>query len=167
VVLKFTSRVSEDSYGSAGVIFQPEGTLQKDGVFVKPFDMFGVAVMGEESSAEGVSGALCTLALNWAPASVQALAIDARTTWHEYEIRLRWISQTEWLGIVSVDDTGMCQMTLPAFGPVEVQVWSDNALVIQQPRHWWEIAPAMDLKFQDGGEKQFDLGTIQIFAEAR
>ncbi len=92
--------------------------------------------------------------------------MDART-WHEYEIRLRWISQTEWLGSVSVDDTEMCRMNLPAFGPVEVQVWSDNALVIQQPRRWWKMAPAMDLKFRDGGEKQFDLGTIRIFAELR
>jgi hypothetical protein len=166
VVLKFSARVSEAFYGSAGVIFQPLDTLRKDGVFAKPFDMFGFAVMGDESPVQSISGPLCYLALNWVPARVEALQVDART-WHEYEIRLRWISQTEWLGIVSVDSVEMCRMNLPAFGPVEVQVWSDNALVIQQPRHWWEMAPAMDLKFQDGGEKQFVLGTILIFAELR
>ncbi len=50
VVLKFSARISDPFYGSAGVIFQPEGTLQQDGVFAKPFDMFGFAVMGDEMS---------------------------------------------------------------------------------------------------------------------
>jgi hypothetical protein len=48
-----------------------------------------------------------------------------------------------------------------------VHVWSDNTLVHYQPRRWWEIAPSMDLKYQDGGEKQFDVGKIEIFEEAR
>jgi hypothetical protein len=54
---------------------------------------------------------------------------------------------------------------MPAFGPVEVHVWSDNFLVTTQPRRWWELAPGMDLFFQDGGEKQFQLGRIEIFEE--
>lgn len=166
VVLKFTSRISEDFYGSTGVIFQPEGTLRKDGTFAKPFDMFGFAVMGDESDVMGVSGALCYLALNWTPAQVQSLNVDAHT-WYEYTIRLQWITQTEWLGTVSVDGEEMCRMSLPAFGPVEVQVWSDNALVTTQPRHWWEIAPTLEMGFQNGGEKQYELGSIQIYAEAR
>jgi hypothetical protein len=58
-------------------------------------------------------------------------------------------------------------MPMPAFGPIEVQVWSDNFLVISHPRRWWEIAPRMDLKFQDGGEKQFQLKLIEIFGEPR
>jgi hypothetical protein len=58
-------------------------------------------------------------------------------------------------------------MTMPAFGPLEVHVWSDNFHVIDQPRRWWELAPSLDLKFQDGGEKQFLLGMIQISKEAR
>lgn len=166
VVLKFTSRISEDYYGSAGVIFQPEGTLQQDGLFAKPFDMFGFAVMGDESDVMGVSGALCYLALNWTPVQVQSLNVDAHT-WYEYTIRLHWITQTEWLGTVSVDGEEMCRMNLPAFGPLEVQAWSDNALVTTQPRHWWEIAPNLEMGFQNGGEKQYELGSIQIYAEAR
>jgi hypothetical protein len=166
VILKFTSRVSEDYYGSAGVIFQPEGTLQKDGTFAKPFDMFGFAVMGDESNAQEVSGALCYLPLNWTPAEVQALPIDAHT-WYEYTIRLHWIDQTEWLGTVAVDGEEMCSMTLPAFGALEVQAWRDNALVTTQPHHWWEIAPTLEMGFQNGGTKQFELGSIQIYAEAR
>ena len=166
VVLKFTSLASEQFYGSAGVVFQPVGTLQENGFFVKPFDMFGFAVIGEESSFLGFNGPLCYLALNWAPVHVVPVNVKVQT-WHTYELRLRWISNTEWLGILKVDDTLMCQMPLPAFGPVEIHAWSDNYLLTHRPRHWWEIAPSMELKFQDGGDKQFHLGKIQISAEAR
>jgi len=166
VVLKFSSRVSEPFYGTAGVIFQPVGTLRKDGWVVKPFDMFGFSVTGAESSIQGVSGPFCYLALNWIPVTTNALPVDAGT-WHDYEIRLRWISKTKWLGIVTVDQSATCQISMPAFGPAEIQVWSDNSLVLYKPRRWWEIAPTMDLKFQDGGDKQFYLRTIQISAEAR
>jgi hypothetical protein len=166
VVLKFSAKASEDFYGTAGVIFQPVGTLQQDGIFTKPFDMFGFSVAGKESSIQGVNGALCYLALNWLPVKVNALPLDAHSL-HQYEIRLRWISKTQWLGLVSVDDVEQCEIPMPAFGPVEVHVWSDNALVLNTPQRWWEIAPAMDLKFQNGGDKEFSLRDIQVFAEAR
>jgi hypothetical protein len=166
VVLKFTTQVDEDFYGTAGVIVQPAGTLGEDGFFAKPFDMFGYSITGDESSINGISGPNCYLALNWVPVEVRPLQVD-RHTWESYEIRLHWISKTEWLGTVSVDDKELCRMPMPAFGPVEVHVWSDNFMVTTQPRRWWELAPAMDLYFQDGGEKQFQLGSIQIFEEPR
>ena len=166
VVLKFTTRVDQGFYGTAGVILQPAGTLQENGLFAKPFDMFGFSVTGDESSINSVSGPFCYLALNWVPVEIQPLHVD-QYTWGSYEIRLRWISKTEWLGTVSVDDTMLCQISMPAFGPVEVHVWSDNFLVTTQPRRWWEFAPAMDLYFQDGGEKQFQLGSIQISEKPR
>jgi hypothetical protein len=165
-MLKFTSRVSEDFYGSAGVIFQPQGTLQKDGMFAKPFDMFGFAVMGDEIDIDGIHGPLCYLALNWAPVHVQALNLDAHT-WYEYTIRLRWMDAVTWQGTVSVDGEEMCRMTLPSFGSVEVQAWSDNALVATRPRRGWEIAPTLEMGFQNGGEKQYELGSIQIYTETR
>jgi len=161
VVLKFTARVNKNFYGTAGVIFQPVGTLQEDGLFAKPFDMFGFSVVGEESSINAIKGSLCYLALNWVPAQVNPLHVDPQT-WHDYELRLRWISKTKWLGMVSVDHTLLCQIPMPSFGPVEVHVWSDNFLVISEPRRWWEIAPSMDLKFQEGGEKKFQLSALQI-----
>jgi hypothetical protein len=166
VVLKFKSKASDTFYGTAGVVVQPVGTLQEDGFFAKPFDMFGFAVMGDESSFYGKNGSLCYLALNWVPVQVEALHVDPHA-WHDYEIRLRWVSKTEWLGTVSADGSVLCQMPMPTFGPVEVHVWSDNFLVINQPRRWWELASSLDLKFQDGGEKQFLLDMIQIFEEAR
>ena len=164
IVLTFNSRTSEAFYGTGGVIFQPSGTLQENGWFVKPFDMFGFSVIGETSDLEGTSGPICYLALKAIPAQVEPLQVDARA-WHSYELRLHWISQTEWLGILKVDQVEQCQISMPAFGPIEVQVWSDNALVSQKPRRWWEIAPALDLKFEDGGEKLFLLDDIQISAE--
>jgi len=166
VVLKFSTRASENFYGTAGVIFQPVGTIQEDGRFMKPFDMFGFSIAGRESSIKGINGPLCYLALNWAPARVEPLNVDANIL-HEYEIRLRWVSKTEWLGIVKVDNVVMCEMPVPSFGPVEIHVWSDNYHVVNTPRRWWEVAPAMDLKFLDGGNKQFHLETIQVFEEAR
>lgn len=166
VVLKFSLVLSENFYGTAGVIFQPVDTLQKDGLFVKPFDMFGFSFAGEESSVTGVDGPLCYLALNWIPVEVQSLKVNAQSL-HAYEVRLQWLSQTEWLGSLKVDGTEQCQIIMPAFGPVEVHVWSDNALVTAGPRQWWEIAPALGLKFEDGGEKQLRLDTIQVFEEKR
>lgn len=166
VVLKFSTRVSNDFYGTAGVIFQPAGTLQEDGLFVRPFDMFGFSVAGRESSIMGSNGPLCYLALNWMPVTVNPLDVDVQRA-HAYEIRLRWMSKTEWLGSIQVDNTLMCEMSMPAFGPVEIHVWSDNFHVVSTPRRWWEIAPAMDLQFLNGGDKQFHLETIQIFEEAR
>jgi hypothetical protein len=166
VVLKFRSKASDPFYGTAGVVFQPDGTLQEDGFFAKPFEMFGFAVVGEESSFNGNNDSLCYLALNWVPTKVESLNVDPHV-WHDYEIRLHWVNKTEWIGTVSADDSALCQISMPAFGPVEVHVWSDNFLVIDQPRRWWELAPSLDLKFQDGGKKQFLLDMIQIFEEAR
>lgn len=166
VVLKFTAQVSEKFYGSAGVIFQPMGTIQKDGEFVKPFDMFGFTVTGGGSEVRGISGPVCYLALNFFPVEAEPLQVDTQGL-HTYEIRLRWVDQTEWLGSVKVDGATQCQMAMPAFGPVEVHVWSDNTFAQYQPRRWWEIAPATDFSYQDGGDKEFSLGMIQISEEPR
>ncbi len=166
VVLKFSAKVDEAFYGTAGVVVQPIDTLQQDGLFQKPFDMFGLSIIGNESSFRGFNGPLCYLALNWNPVEVTPLNVDVQSL-HTYEIRLRWVSKTGWLGIMKVDDTVMCQMSMPAFGPVEVHVWSDNYLLTHQPRRWWEIAPTMELKFQDGGDKQFQLEKIELFEKAR
>jgi hypothetical protein len=128
--------------------------------------MFGFSVVGNESSFRGVTGPLCYLALKSIPAQVQPLQVDAQSL-HTYEIRLHWVERTKWLASIKVDDKVQCQMDMPAFGPVEVHIWSDNAQVLYSPRRWWEYEPAMDFKAQDGGAKQFNLGRIQVFEEAR
>jgi len=166
IVLKFSAKASENFYGTAGVIFQPVGTLQPDGLFARAFDMFGFSVVGPESSIMGVNGALCYLAINWMPVQLNKLPVDAHEG-HDYEIRLRWVSNARWLGLLSVDGIGQCEIPMPAFGPLEVHVWSDNALVLSTPRRWWEIAPTMELEHQNSGDKEFSLGFIQIAAEPR
>ncbi|MBN2116105.1 MAG: hypothetical protein JW730_06030 [Anaerolineales bacterium] len=166
VVLKFTMRVSEGFYGSAGVIFQPVGTLREDGLLSEQFDMFGFVVMGEESLVMGHNGPLCYLALSMIMVQVEPLQVDVQSL-HTYEIRLHWIDQTEWLGSLKVDGVTQSQIPMPAFGPVEVHVWSDNGVALYRPRRWWEIGPVMDMKYQDGGEKQVDVEMIQIFEEER
>ena len=148
------------------MVVQPLGTIQKEGSFQKPFDMFGFAVVGRESSLQGFNGPLCYLALDWVPVQVSPLQVDAEAL-HHYEIRLRQVDRTSWLGILKVDDKVQCQMALPAFGPLEVQVWSDNYLLKHQSRRWWEIASTTELAFQDGGYKQFRLDKIGIFAKTR
>ncbi|MCQ3935415.1 MAG: hypothetical protein DPW18_00065 [Chloroflexi bacterium] len=164
VVVEFKSRVDENFYGTAGVVLQPQGTLQADGRFAKPFDMFGLSMIGKESSFNGNNGAVCYLALNWASAEVQALNVDPEQ-WHTYQIRLHRISKTQWLGSMSVDGSEVCRIKMPALGPLEIQVWSDNYLVSTQPQRWWQIAPVLTLGFQDGGEKEFYLDDIRIFEE--
>ena len=71
-------------------------------LFGKPFTMFGVSVVGEESSVFGHNGLLCHLALNWLPTCVQSMGVDTHA-WHNYAICRRWISPTEWVGVVFVD----------------------------------------------------------------
>lgn len=164
VVLTFTARSSESFYGSAGVVVQPMDTLQKDGHFTKPFDMFGFSVIGAESSLAEVSGPLCYLALNWAPGPVLPLQIDP-SDWHTYELRLHRVNKIKWLGSIAVDGIEMCQIPMPAFGPVEVQVWSDNYLITSTPQQLWEISPALYVDFQDGGEKEVELKMIRIHTE--
>ena len=164
VVVEFKSRVDENFYGTAGVVLQPQGTFQANGLFAKPFDMFGFSVIGNESSFNGANGSVCYLALNWAPVQVEAMNVDP-ALWHTYQIRLHRISRTQWLGSMSVDGSEVCRMEMPAFGPLEIQVWSDNYLVSTQPQRWWQIAPVLELGFQDGGEKEFYLDELRIFEE--
>ena len=166
VIVEFKSRVDENFYGTAGVVLQPQGTLQADGLFAKPFDMFGFSVIGNESSFNGANGSVCYLALNWAPVQVEAMNVDPEV-WHTYQIRLHQVSRIEWMGTVSVDGSELCRMTMPAFGPVEIQVWNDNYLVSTQPQRWWQIALVLELGFQDGGNKEFHLDDIRIFEEVQ
>jgi len=166
VVLRFSARVDEKFYGTAGVVFQPVGTLQENGSLAERLDFFGFSIIGKESSVKGMNGPICDLALNWIPTQVEPLQVDVLSL-HMYEIRLRWIDPTEWSGSVKVDGATQCEMRMPALGPVEVHVWSDNYLLPPAPRRWWEIESVTELKYQDGGDKQFRLGMIEIFEEER
>ena len=162
IVARFGMKAGDPFYGSAGVIFQPVGTIGKDGAFVKPFDQAGIAVIGPESSMRGYyGGVFAYTALDWVPGDIKhLLALDH--AWHDYEIRLRWDSAAQWTEIVSVDGTKSAEIAIPPLGPVQIQVWSDNYLIALPSRRWWEVFPTARLGFQNGGDKTFYLRSIQV-----
>ncbi len=162
ITARFGMRAGDPFYGSAGVIFQPVGTLGKDGVFVKPFDQAGIAVIGPESMMLGYYGGMFAYtALDWVPGGVEHLqALDH--IWHDYEIRLHWDSATKWTEIVSVDGKESAEIAIPPLGPVQIQVWSDNYRIVLPARRWWEVFPAARLGYQNGGDKTFSLRNIQV-----
>jgi hypothetical protein len=60
-------RASANLWGTVCVVFQLENTVGKNEIFRKPFTMFGIAVVGQESSVFGYNRPLCYLALDWLP----------------------------------------------------------------------------------------------------
>lgn len=161
VILKITSRVQGEFYGSAGAAFQLENTFRQDGSLSKPIDMFGVAVVGGETSA---SGSVCFVTLGGIPLQVKEMEADARLR-HEYVIRLNWINRTEWRGTVLVDGKNICSLPLPPLGAVEARVWRDSfTSPIGWPRRWWEIGPFVKPHM---GAGRFAIESIQVYTEAR
>ena len=159
-----TMQASPGFFETAGVVFEPVDTLQPDGSFKPsaPFNMFGASIIGPESNVYGHSGAVCSMALNWWPSASSLGDIDIYVP-HTYEIRLHWLSERSWLGIVSVDGTERCRMELPPFGPVEIQIWSDGYWLSTSP--WWKLhAPRLSLQ---NGEKCFRFDTVGVRSEYR
>jgi len=149
-------------FGTAGIVFEPVHTLQQDGSFKPnaPFNMFGASIIGPESEVYGNSGAVCSLAVNWWPSAASLGDITIYQP-HTYEVRLHWVSERSWLGIVSVDGMERCRMELPPFGPVELQIWSDGYWLSTSP--WWKLHTPQ-LSFQNG-EKYFRFDTVEVRSE--
>ena len=149
-------------FGTAGIVFEPVHTLQQDGSFKPkaPFNMFGASIIGPESEVYGNSGAVCSMALNWWP-SASSLGDIVIYQPHTYEVRLHWVSERSWLGIVSVDGIERCRMKLPPFGPVELQIWSDGYWLSTSP--WWKLHTPQ-LSFQNG-EKSLRFDTVEVRSE--
>ena len=61
----------------------------------------------------------------------------------------------------------MFAVFMPALGPLEVHLWSDSYCLVSKPQQWWQLGPSMDLKFQDGGEKQFMIRNMRLSDETR
>ncbi|MCI0607713.1 MAG: hypothetical protein L0Z71_01450, partial [Anaerolineae bacterium] len=138
IVARALMQAGPGFFGTAGIVFEPVHTLQQDGSFRSnaPFNMFGASIIGPESEVYGHSGAVCSMALNWWPSASSLGDINIYEP-HTYEIRLQWLSERSWLGIVSVDGTERCRMELPPFGPVELQIWSDGYWLSTSP--WWKL----------------------------
>src|SRR5574341_2033709 len=148
IVARALMQAGPGFFGTAGIVFEPVHTLQQDGSF-KPkaaFNMFGASIIGPESEIYGNSGAVCSLAVNWWPSASSLGDINIYKP-HTYEIRLKWLSERSWLGIISVDGTERCRMELPPFGPVELQIWSDGYWLSTSP--WWKLHTPR-ISFQNG-----------------
>src|SRR6266516_4361008 len=72
------------------------------------------------------------LALNMWPSTKEISDVNIYEP-HEYEVRIRWVGEEKWIGIVSVDGEKKCQMEIPPFGPLEIQIWSDGYLLKTSP----------------------------------
>ncbi len=163
VVLEVDMQASPGFYGSAGAAFEPLGTLRPDGNFKDGiFTMFGVSFLGPNSSLRGQRNLIASLNLNWWPEQAQELPGVELTARHTYAIRLRWVSATEWLGLISVDGQEMSRMNLPPLGPLEVQLWGDNYLLLGDSA--W-LAPAVT---QETGEiKRVIFYRVSVKTESR
>lgn len=165
VVARAIMQTSEHYFGSAGIVFEPANMFQPDGSFLPgtSFNMFGVVALGPESEMYGNTGAICSLGLNRWPSYTASLGDVKISEPHEYEVRLRWINDDTWLGIVSVDGIEKCQTEFPPFGPVEIQLWSDNYKLFTAP--WWKMG-IMQIEFQNG-EKWFAFDSVSVQTEPR
>lgn len=130
VVFLTRMQVSPNFYGTAGFMLQPLGTILSDGNFHgrfgnSAFTLFGICFIGPESNLHGKSGATAQSVINWWPETVQELDVDMHEL-HTYQLRLQWVNETTWLGVISVDGQVRSSMTLPPLGPVEAHLWGDN-----------------------------------------
>jgi len=162
VVARAVMQASPDFFGTAGIVFERANTFNDDGSYKhgSSFDMFGASVVGPESDVVGNSGAMCSLALNMWPSAKEISDVNIYEP-HVYEVRIRWVGEEKWIGVVSVDGEKKCQMEIPPFGPLEVQIWSDGYLLKTSP--WWKLGiPQMG--FQTGN-KWFAFDYVDVASE--
>ncbi len=167
IVITFYARVNPGFYGTAGLVIQPEGTLSEQGLFVDSFDMAGVTFVGPESSLQGHHGALLNLSLGWAPARTLPITGADMFRAAQYELRIRRVDARAWRVSVAVDGQAAGALDMPPFGPFEIQVWSDNYRLEYARPTWLHLAPLQSVSYQDGGEKTFIIGALQVGEAAR
>jgi len=163
VVARAIMQAGPGYFGSAGIVFEPVNMFQPDGTFLPgtSFNMFGVVALGPESEMYGNSGAVCSLGLNRWPSYTASLGNANISEPHEYEVRLRWVDENTWLGIISVDGVEQCRTEFPPFGPVELQLWSDNYQLYTAP--WWKMG-ILQIEFQNG-DKWFAFDSVSVQTE--
>lgn len=164
VLYQASIQVSDNFFGSAGMMVQPLGTLNPDGSFVGPFEngafsLIGFCFLGPESSLLGQSGVTTEKVINWWPVQVQGLADVDIHKMHTYTLRLHWVDETTWVGIASVDGRVLSMMEMPPFGPLELHIWSDNYRFATA----WTGVPSVS--FQGGPEKWIRFGAISAWTE--
>lgn len=133
VIFQVCASVSPNFYGTAGFVIQPINTLDKDALFKGRFNnggfsYIGLSMMGPESFVFGTTKVTLQQVIRWWPTKIEPHNTNMYEK-HTYQFRLHWVNAKKWLAIISIDGKVVSQMTLPPFGPLEVDIWDDNHLV--------------------------------------
>ena len=104
------------------------------------------------------NGVTVQKAINWWPEDVRTLGVDLYQP-HTYQLRLHWVDEQNWLGVVSVDGQAPAFMNLPPLGPLELHIWGDNYLLGSS----WKGIP--EISFQYGDEKWIRFEQVSAWTE--
>lgn len=130
IIWNFSMKVEPGFYGTTGFIIEPQGTFAPDGSFALPFDFAGISYAGPENA---ISGLRCTSVINWILVDdIPIVGVDP-FVWNEYEIIFERQDQHNVTALVFVNDVQACEMSIPNFSLTEVQIWSDNYLIVPDP----------------------------------
>jgi hypothetical protein len=163
VLFESKIQLSDNFYGSAGFVIQPQGTLLADGTFHgrfnnEVFSMFGIGFIGPESNMHGKNGTTLERVINWWPEDVEELNVDMHKL-HTYLLRLHWVDAQTWLGTISVDGQQLSSMSMPPLGPLEVHIWGDNYSVATSALGITTIA------HQNGPTKWIRFDSVSVWPE--
>ena len=130
IIWTFDMKIEAGFYGTTGFVIEPQGTFSPNGSFALPFDLVGINYAGPENA---ISGLRCTSAINWILVdNIPIVDVDP-FVWNEYEIIFERQDQHNVTVLVFVNDVQVCEMGIPNFSQTEVQIWSDNYLIVPDP----------------------------------
>jgi hypothetical protein len=130
IIWTFDMKIEPGFYGTTGFVIEPQGTFASDGSFALPFDFAGISYAGPENV---ISGLRCTSVINWTQVDNIPIANVDPFAWNEYKIMFQRQGQHNVTASVFVNETQVCQMDIPNFSQTEVQIWSDNYLIMLDP----------------------------------
>jgi hypothetical protein len=130
IVWTFKMRIEAGFFGTAGFVVEPEDTFTGGGTFALPFDMFGVAYIGDQSSIAGLS---CVNVISWVILDAAPITAVDPFQWNDYEIDFYLLDAHDVTAIVYANGDQACQMTIPNYSLTEIQVWSDNQAILIDP----------------------------------
>lgn len=134
IIWNFDMKVDPNAYGTTGFFIEPKDTFASDGAVAKPFDFFGVSYSGQENINAGLN---CSSVVNFALASQSQIAGVDPLVWNAYEIRFHFVDNQTVQANISINNTQICQTTIPNYGETELQIWVDNNQVTFDPQSPW------------------------------
>jgi hypothetical protein len=158
LLVRATMQVSDNFYGTAGCVLQPQGMIGVDGAF-DGFAMLGIVLFGPESSMFGSTGAVFQISLGWWPCVILPVG-DLPRVPTCYEIRLHRARRDAWSARASVDSAPAAELDdIPPFGPLSSHLWSDNYW-FAAPSPWTHPFPV--IRFQSGDEKWVSFTRLEV-----